>query len=434
MTSTTIGGVEVGDPEIRRGLHYSFVEGLLSNGMLALTETFGIAAAVSLGASPMAIGLLGSLPLLIGYLGLFLAPAVADPRRGRRIYVVLGIRLQAFLLFLCAFTGWLPLAFAPYAFIVLFIAAAVSSHATGAFWVAWMGDLIPPGVRGRHWAWRNAWHSFANLSCSLGAGFLAREYDSSNAPWILFFWVFAAATGFRFAGSWFLARQHEPPASSPLELFSPLKFRPHRPFLTFSLATAAFQGAAIMSAPFFTLWYLRDLHFNYLWLSISTASSVLGSVLMVRYWGGLVDRIGSARVLHITVLLSVLNPLPHLFLENPLALCLANFYGGAMWSGYGIATFSRVLAYTENEQRHHYIAFNSLVIGVVASAMGFLGGYLSTRLPPLFGWTLRSLFLLSAVLRLALWLGFFRRLHDPATPAAADPQATLPSSASARAA
>ena len=431
MTSTTIGGVEVGDAEIRRGLLFSFIEGMLSNGMLALTETFGIAAAVSLGASPMAIGLLGSLPLLIGYIGLFLAPAVADPRRGRRIYVVLGVRLQAFLLFLCAFTGWLPLAYAPYAFIVLFIAAAVSSHATGAFWVAWMGDLIPSAVRGRHWAWRNAWHNSINLSCSLAAGFMARKYDTTNAPWFLFFWIFTAAMSFRFAGSWFLARQHEPPASGGLQVFSPLRFRPHRPFLRFSLATAAFQGAAIMSSPFFTLWYLRDLHFNYLWLSISTASSVLGSVIMVRYWGRLVDRVGSAQVLRIAVLLSVFNPLPHLFLEHPLALCLANFYGGAMWSGYGIGTFSRVLSLTENEPRHHYIAFNSLVIGVVASAMGFMGGFLSTRLPPLFGWTLRSLFLLSAILRFALWLGFFRRLHDPAGPVVASPQAPAASAQAA---
>lgn len=429
MSSTTLGGVEVGDPEIRRGLLYSFIEGMLSNGMLALTETFGIAAAVSLGASPMTIGLLGSLPLLIGYVGLFLAPAVADPRRGRRIYVVLGIRLQAFLLFLCAFTGWLPLAYAPYAFAVIFIASAVSSHATGAFWVAWMGDLIPPGVRGRHWAWRSRWHSFANLSCSLGAGFLAREYDSRNAPWMLFFWVFAAATAFRIAGSWFLARQHEPRASGPLELFAPLRFRPHRPFLNFSLATAAFQGSAIMAAPFFTLWYLRDLHFNYLWLSVNSASAVLGSILMIRYWGGLVDRVGSARVLRVAVFLSALNPLPHLFLESPPAICLATFYGGAVWSGYGIATFSRVLAYTENEQRHHYIAFNSLVIGVVASAMGLLGGFLSTRLPPLFGYTLRSIFLLSFLLRFAMWLAFFRRMHDPAAHAVEGLQA---SEASAR--
>lgn len=382
--------------------------------MMALTETFGIAAAISLGASPMAIGLLGSLPLLIGYVGLFLAPALADPSRGRRFYTLLGIRLQTLLLFLCAFTGWLPSAWAPYAFMFLFIASAVSSHSTGAFWVAWMGDLIPEKVRGRHWAWRSTWHSVANVTASLSAGFVAREFDSRNAPWLLFCWVFLCAVAFRSASLWFLARQYEPPASAPLKLFSPLTFRPRKDFLTLSLATAGFQGAAILSAPFFTLWYLRDLHFNYFWLSLSTCSSALGSILCIRLWGRLSDTIGTARVLRIAVPLSVLNPLPHLFIDSPWAICLANFYGGAVWSGYGLAIFNRILGSTENDQRHHYIAFNSLVIGVIASAFGLLGGWLSTRLPPLFGYGLRSLFLLSFALRAALWLAYFRRLRDPA--------------------
>lgn len=411
---TAIGGVDVGSPQLRQGLHYSFIEGLLTNGMLALTETFGIAAAVSLGASPMAIGLLGSLPLLIGYVGLFLAPAIADPSRGRRLYTLIGIRLQAFLLFLCAFAGWLPPAWAPYIFMVLFIAAAVSSHSTGAFWVAWMADLIPPAVRGRHWAWRNAWHHAANLSASLAAGWIAREYDSRNAPWILFFWVFASATALRVAASWFLARQYEPPASAPLQLFSPFRFRPRREFVTFSLATACFQGTGVMVTPFFTLWYLRDLHLNYLWLALISSAGAVGSILCVKAWGRLSDRRGTARVLRTAVPLCIFNPLPHVFVSHPLLLCLANFYGGAMWSGYGLATFNRVLASTENDQRHHYIAFNSLVVGLVASGFGLLGGFVATRLPPLNGWELRSLFAIAAAVRVALWLGYFRRLPDAA--------------------
>lgn len=422
LETTFLGGVDVGSPERRQGLLFSFCEGLCTNGMLALTETFGIAAAVSLGASPMAIGLLGSLPILIGYIGLFLAPAVADPRRGRRLYTLLGVRLQAFLLFLCAFTGWLPPAWAPLIYMVLFIAAAVSAHSVGAFWVAWMGDLIPESVRGRHWAWRTAWHTTANLCASLAAGWIARAYDSRNAPWSLFFGVFLAAALFRLAASGFLARQYEPPASKPLKIFSPLRFRPRRDFVALSAATACFQGAAIMSAPFFTLWYLRDLHFNYLWLALSTCSSALGSILCVRLWGRLVDRAGTARALRAAVPLAMLNPLPHLFVSHPLAICLANFYGGATWSGYGLATFNRVLGSTENDQRHHYIAFNSIVVGLVASAFGLLGGFLSTRLPPLFGWTLRSLFLLSFAVRGLLWLIYFRGLKD-APPAAARPSA-----------
>jgi MFS family permease len=408
---TSLGGVDMGSPEIRRGLFYSFREGLMTTGMIALNETFAVAAAVSLRASPMAISLISALPLSIGYVCLYLAPALADPAKGRKHYTVMGVSLQALLIFLCAFTGWLPSAAAPYVFIALFVAAAVSSHATGAFWVAWMGDLIPASVRGRHWAWRTSWFSCMNLACATTAGFLARKYNATNAPWIFFCGIFAAAALFRCAGLFFLSRQYEPAAARPLEVFSPLRFRPKRRFLAFSLATAGYQGAAGLAASFLNLWFLRDLHFNYLSLSLAGSFTVLGSIVAVRRWGHLCDRWGSARVLSLGALLSAFNPLPYLFIDGPVAVCIAGFLNGAVWAGYGQGTFNHLLASTESDQRHHYIAFNSLVIGVGAGALTLLGGVLATRLPPLLGWQLRSLFLLSAVLRFALWLGYFRKVR-----------------------
>lgn len=424
MAKTTLGGVELGDPRVRGGLAFSFAEGCLSSGMVALNETFAVAAAVSLGASPVTIALLGSLPLLLGYVGLYLAPALVDPARGRRLYVVLGARAQALLLFLCAFLGWIPAPWAPYAFAAAFIAGAVSGNAIGAFWVAWMGDLVPAGVRGRHWAWRSRWFSGVSLSCSLGAGFLARGYDTDNAPWIFFFSVFAASAAMRWAAAWCLARQYEPPAAEPLEIFSPLSFRPKPGFLPWSLSNACFQGSAILAAPFFTVWYLRDLHFNYLWLATASSAHVAGSLLSLKAWGRMVDRAGSAKVLRLSLFLACFSPLPSLFLENPAALCLANAYAGATWSGFGLAGFGRTMSLTDAQQRHHYIAFHSLVIGIAGTAFGLLGGFLASRLPPLFGWNLRSLFLLSAALRMGVWLAYFRRLRDPSPqPAPAGPAA-----------
>jgi MFS family permease len=414
-----LGGVDVGDPHIRRGLLFSFCEGLTTTGMLAMTETFSVAAAISLHASPMVVSLISALPLGIGYVCLYLAPALANPARGRKAYVLMGIRLQAILLMACAFTGWLPPRIAPYVYIAVFVIAAVSSHATGAFWVAWMGDLIPPSVRGRHWAWRSTWFACMSLACSLTAGFVARKYNAQTAPWVFFCGIFIAASLFRFGGLSFLHRQYEPPAARPLEVFSPLRFRPKGRFLAFSLASAGFLGTASMTVPFFSVWYLRDLHFNYLWLSLASSAGALGSIALTRRWGRLSDRLGSARVLAIGGLLSAFTPLPSLFFDRPLLICLANFCAGGIWAGYSLANFNHLLALTENDQRHHYIAFNSLISGLIASGFALLGGFLATRLPPLFGWRLRSLFLGAAILRFAIWLIFFRSVPRPEVPAGA---------------
>lgn len=407
-----LGGLDVGPPHIRRALRYSFLDGLCANGMVALQETFAIAAAVSLHASSMAIAAMTSLPLLLGSVLQFLVPALVDPAKGRKHYVLWGVRLQALFLFAAAFTGFLPGPAAPWAYAAAFALAAVSASATGAYWVDWMGDLIPGSVRGRHFAWRNFWFAWMYLACALGAGAVARRFDPRHAPWLLFCGIFAAAALLRTGSYAFLRRQFEPAAAAAREAFSPLRFRPSRDFLTWCLSTSGFGAVAAMSGPFFSVWYLRDLHFGYLTIAAALSATVLGSIATLKLWGRMLDNFGTSRTLRVSGLLVCFIPVPYLFCEHPALIWLFNFYSGATWAGYNMANFNHLLAATDSRQRSHYIAFASLVGGVFGFAFTLLGGFLATRLPPLNGYALRSLFLLSAVLRTAICLAGFPRFRE----------------------
>ncbi|HKP95570.1 MAG TPA: MFS transporter [Fibrobacteria bacterium] len=408
---TKLGGLYVGPPVIRGALLNSFRDGIMANGMIALTDTFGIAAAVALRASSMGIALLSSLPQLIGSIGQFLFPAWADPGKGRKHYVLRGVRGQALFLFLAGFAGWLPGAWAPWAYIALFASASISNTLTGPFWVAWMGDLMPGSARGRHFAWRSVFFSWMYLSCSLTAGIVSRRYDAHNAPWLLFACIFATAAALRGVSYLFLTRQYEP-ASSAHEAFSPLSFRPGRDFLIYCLATGLFQGAASMSGPFFSVWYLRDLHFSYLFLSLCLSLTVFGSIAFAGFWGHLADRLGTSRVLWISGLLAATIPFIYLFTGSPWVIWAGCFYSGATWGGYNLANFNHMLNATDSRHRSHYIAFSSLVLGLIGCAFSLAGGFLATRLPVLFGWRLQSLFLLSGILRVGIFLAFFGRFRE----------------------
>lgn len=408
----TLGGMFVGPPLIRGALLNSFKDGVFANGMLALQETFAIAAAVSLHASSMAIAFMTSLPLLLGSLGQFLLPALVDPARGRKYYVLHGVRGQATFFFVAAWTGFLPESVAPWAYAAAFVCAATSATATNVFWVDWMGDLIPGSVRGRHFAWRSVWFAWTYLSCSLLAGYLARSFPPATAPWGLFAIIFVAAASLRFVSLGFLRKQYEPVSHRVREAFSPLKFRPSRDFLKWCLATSTFGAAAAMSGPFFAVHFLRDLHFDYLTLAIALCSTVLGSVVFIRFWGRMADNFGTSKTIWVTGLLVSFIPVPYIFTTEPWLIWLFNFYSGATWAGYNMANFNHLLSATEKKQRSHYVAFTSLVGGVMGFAFTLLGGYLSTRLPPLQGYSICSLFLLSTVIRLSVCLLFYRGFRE----------------------
>lgn len=417
---THLGGIYVGPPIIRDALLNSFRDGIAANGMNALNETFAVAAAVALRASSMGIAMLSSLPLLIGSVGQFLLPAFVDPAKGRKHYVLMSVRGQVLLLLLAAFAGWLPAAYAPWAFVALYAGAAISSNLTGPFWVAWMGDLMPGSARGRHFAWRSVYFSWMYLTCSLTVGVISRRYGSANAPWILFFGVFASAAALRYISLRFLNRQYEPVSASH-ETFNPLKFRPGRAFFRYCLITGLFQGAAAMSGPFFAVWYLRDLHFNYLFISVALSLTVLGSITFAGFWGRLADHHGHGRVLWISAVLVALVPFPYVFTADKYILWASCFYSGASWAGYNQANFNHMLGVTEQRHRSHYLAFATLVVGLVGFAFSLSGGFLATRLPRIMEWRLQSLFLLSGSLRLALAAALYFHMRHNRAPAVRDP-------------
>jgi MFS family permease len=406
----TLGGVEVGPPAVRQALLLSFWDGTFATVMVALTETFGIAAAVSLQAPSMAIALLGSLPLLVGSLGQYFLPAFVDMRHARKRHVLLGVGLQGVFLLAAATSGFLVRPVAAWAYVAFLALAGASANVTTASWASWMGDLVPATVRSRHFAWRSRLFAYVNLSCALAAGILARNYSTKNAPWTFFTAIFVCAGVSRLLSRQMLRRQYEPPVP-PTPERPDWHARPSREFTSFCWAHALVQGAAAMSAPFFNVWYLRDLHFNYLALALCSCCAIVGNIISLPMWGRLADRLGSRATLRIAGLLVSLVPLPYLFCTSHFAVWVINLGGGISWAGYNLVSFNHMLGASENKDRTTLFAYASAVTGVVVFSMTLLGGFLATKLPVVFESPLQGLFLLSAILRLlALWL-FFPRLR-----------------------
>ena len=197
-SNQTLGGVDVGSPLMKQALTFSLADGCLCAVMMALADTFGVAAAVKLNAPAMAIALLGSGPLLISSLGQFFLPLFLNPKKTRKHYVVGSVRVQAVFIILAAFTGWLPAPYNAAVYVAAFVLYGSSGNLFGGLWISWIRDCVPEPVRGRHFAWRNRFFNIVQLTCALSAGIVSRHYSSQNAPWLLFAVLFFIGGLFRF--------------------------------------------------------------------------------------------------------------------------------------------------------------------------------------------------------------------------------------------
>jgi MFS family permease len=414
-TERILGGIEVPSPVVRRALRLSFFDGLCSTMMVALTETFGIAAAVALGAPSMAIAVLGSAPVFLGSLGQYFLPAFVDLGKGRKRYVLAGVAMQAAFFFAAAFTGFLPSARAAWAYVACVVLGGVSANVITALWVSWMGDLVAQESRARYFSWRGRWYAWVNLSCALVAGLFAADYSSHNAPWAFFTAVFAVAAGARLASYQLLKRQYEPAPAPDSRRFR-WRARTSRDFKVFGAANALIQGTTALAAPFFSVYFLRDLRFSYFMLAAVACSAIVGSLVSLPVWGAFADYAGNRATIRVAGLFVCLVPVPFLFFTNPWVICLLNFWSGISWAGYNLSSFNKMLGASEKEDRTRAIAYASAMTGVAVFAFTMVGGVLATRLPTLFSWRLQTLFLVSSFLRFATYATFFPRLKQYTAP------------------
>jgi MFS family permease len=410
-TPHNLGGVSIGCARRKKGLKYSLTDGIFSNAMLALMETFSVAAAVFLKAPPITIALLGSLPLLLSSFGQFFLPHVIHPEKGRKRYVLKGTLSQSLFLILIAFSGWFPHAIRPHAYLILFTMYGFFGNVVSGLWIAWMGDLVPANVRGRHFAWRNRFFSITQLVCAITAGIISRRYTTDNAPWTLFSIVFFAAAFFRLISSYMLKCQYEPVnSSSNIQKISIKKILSHKQFKSYSVAAALMQGAVAISGPFFYVWYIRDLKFDYFTLAAASAATTLGTIASLSFWGKMADTLGNRRVILWTGFLISTVPLPYIFSDLNWQIWVLNFYTGVCWSGYNLSNFNHLLTIAGKEHPEHKISISVAMTGLSVFIFSLTGGFLSSRLPPILGWQLHTLFLLSSVLRFIVYGTFFIRM------------------------
>jgi MFS family permease len=408
----TLGGVDVGSPIIRQALIYSITDGIFASIMCALAETFSIPAAVRLKAPPLTIALLSSAPILIGSLGQYFLPLFLDKNKTRKYYVVPGVRIQATFLIITALSGWFPSCVNLWLYIISFILYGATGNLFTAIWTSWIRDCIPQDVRGRHFAWRNRIISITQLLCAVIVGIISRKYDSQNAPWILFAFIFFSASLFRFGSAFFLSKQYEPQPSNLPDKIDVINFKPSKLLLKFCIAIAMLQGSTAITSPFFNVWFLRDLKFDYLTFTISTSCTILGTILLVPLWGRLIDHIGTSQVLRLTGLLCAVVPLPYLINWHPFSIWLFNFYSGIAWGGFNIASLNYLLYISEREKSNHCIAFYSAIVSIIVFLFSVLGGFLATRIPTFFTYQLQSLFFISSLLRLATVFVFFKMFRQ----------------------
>ncbi len=392
------------EKKIKKSLNASFWDGFFSSCMLGFTTEYITPYALALKAGVRHVGLLSALPNLVSSI-VQLKSADAAQRSGSRKNVVrFFVFLQALMI--------LPIIAIPFLFKGFEIAALIICVTlftsfqgfSNPIWASLMSDHLPRNKRGRYFGWRNAVLGVVTVSCLSLAGIILQFFR--HEPLKGFFVIFSAAAVSRFLSWYYLSMMHEPQLhyskDSYFSFLDFLKRAPESNFARFVLFSGCFHFSVYIAAPFFPVFMLRDLKFDYLTYTVLIATISLVTILTISRWGRSADRVGNLKVLRSTSLVIAAVPLLWVFCRNPVYLLFAQAVSGLAWAGYNLCALNFIYDAVTPPKRTRCISYFYFFNGIAIFTGSMAGGFLAGRLPPLFGYRLLTLFLMASVMRFAV--------------------------------
>jgi len=379
--------------------------------------------AVKLGASNYQIALLSSAPAVVSLAAMIPGARLVDRfDRKKRITMAFLLAHRAFFLALAC----VPL-FTPDRRAAVLVAWVALMNLPGAIanvsWQSFIAGIIPQQLRPAAFAARNRWMNIAGTVVVLAAG---RMFDLVAYPvgyqigFSLAFvlamvemWVFSrinedwsggarggARDGARDGATSPVAQipARRGPAAALRETWR--EVRRQTPFLRYTAASVYFYLAWQTAWPLFTLYQVRVLGANNMWVSMLSLANTGGSLVGYGYWARYANRHGNLRTLFAASSGIFIVPVVYAFSHSLYTVAAFNLLTGAVFSGVTLSLFNALLDVAPESHRTSYIAYYNTSVNVSAIVAPVLGVALLNRFG--FMWA----FLAAAFLRITGSLAF----------------------------
>lgn len=375
---------------VRHSLQASTLDGLLAAAFSSITG--GVLLnnfLLDLGANPIEIGMVASLPMLAN----LLQPlgALLSNRTDSRHFYGLWIFLPARLLWLLLLLGIIFNADHPSQLVYLTLALVFSSNVLGALgsasWMSWLAALVPSQLRGRYYSIRQVVSNLASLIClPLASLVVLRWTDGSIEGYGMVLSIAVVAGLFSLGCQQFMVdiNPQEDRSEYPSfrkDLVATLSDRNLGIFLIYY---GLWGFAMNLSAPFFNLYMLDNLGLDVIWVTLFNTLYTGANILMLLVWGRLIDCCGNRSLLLFAGIAIAVMPLFWLLtntapLQAHLFIYLALFHliWGGTWSAIDLGTNNIQIGIAPVQHRATFFSIAAAITGISGALGTTVGSFLA---------------------------------------------------------
>ena len=393
--------------EKKKNLFYSLWDGIFAGGMIGFTQEYFVPFLLVLGGTAKQAGVLNGFANLFSACFQLMSPSISDRLRSRKTMFIIFVGLQLLTLlpmFFMALSGEGH----PFLFILCVVLFTGFGAIATPSWSSLMSNLVPEKKRGVYFGWRNRIVGFIVVGFSLLGGWITHTLEKQSV-YAGFAVLFGFAFIFRLCSWIFLGKMKDIPLEHKHEnyfsLFQFLARYKESNFAKFVVFSGLIYFSVYVASPFFAVFMLKDLHYNYMLYSVVMISSTVLIYLTTPRWGRIADDVGNLRIIKAVTPLIALIPLFWIVDQGPVCFIISQLYSGVIWGAYTLCALNFVYDAVSPGKRTRCIAYFTAFNGFGIALGSLTGGYLSSVVPPLMGYPLITVFLVSLVLRLlVVWL------------------------------
>ncbi|MBD3675085.1 MAG: MFS transporter [Planctomycetaceae bacterium] len=400
-------------------------------GMIYTQSTTSVASiefARELGGTGLHIGILGALPTGMLFMQFLSAYLVNRMTYRRRLWMSLSIVQRSICIPVAAGPWLFPEisdVFWLWSFLVVSAVNQGALHFCTPLWLSWMGDYLPHQGLNRYWGIRHLWMQAA---AALSLGGIALILTQSSLDIIAAFALIVAVGGvLGVADVCLFYRVDEPevthlPQATLGEILSgPIRHRGFRSFIGFM---SFWHIAAMVGAPFISLYLLSEIGMSLPQVLLLWTLGWIGGAFSSRWFGRMAEDFGNRPILVICTALKSINMIALLLTPRDpttafIFLVPVFMFDMALNTGFAIANNGFLLKNSPAANRTMFIAAGTAIAGLCGGLTAVVSGALLSGME---GWSaslggivingFHVLFFGSMILRFVA-VGVVQRIHEP---------------------
>ncbi|MFX1380278.1 MAG: MFS transporter [Promethearchaeota archaeon] len=402
-------------------MQVSITEGSFGVFSSVLADNYIVPFSLSINSSLFQVGLISSLGNLVSPIGQMIGSHQIE-KKSRKFIILSGILGQALiwpLFIIIALLSQFNLFqfYLPWLLIIIFLLYMLFMGIMTPPWFSLMGDIVPDNIRGKYFAKRNLITQSIGLIGIILLSFLLDWFKFRNLVYYGFILLFLFGFITRLMSAFLYTKHYYPPlffeTIDHIKTSQFIKNIPKSNFGRFTLFVSLLTLGQWIAKPFFSVYMLTQLNFEYsLFMTINLSSTLVG-LIFFPILGRFSDRFGNVKLLRIGAIIIPFLPFFWIIYINPVQIFLGiQIFSGIGWTAFNLAASNFIYDNIATKMRGKFIAIYNSLIGLAIIGGGLLGSTLISFIDISFMNSYHFIFLLSGIIRIIVVLGLLRKIKE----------------------